>query len=81
MSEVTSTMGCIEQVAKWNKANSTTGETQCYYSSFIVLWTFSQFFQLLTLEKGWGKSLNATGKSAKILVKLPNMKVIPRDTS
>ena len=49
------------------------------FYSFMDIF-FSQFFQLLTLTS-WGKSVNATGKSALILVKLPNIKVIPRDTS
>ena len=48
-----------------------------FYSFMDIFTVFSTF----DMEKGWGKSVNATGKSALILVKLPNMKVIPRDTS
>ena len=45
--------------------------------SFMDIFTV---FQLL-IWTSWGKSVNGTGKSALILVKLPKMKAIPRDTS
>ena len=42
--------------------------------------SFIDLFTVLTWT-GWVKSVNATGKSALIRVKLPNIKVIPGDTS
>ena len=49
-----------------------------------VLKPFHSFIDLFTTVltwTSWGKSVNATGKSALIRVKLPNIKVIPGDTS
>ena len=48
-----------------------------------VLKPFHSFIDLFTVLTwtSWGKSVNATGKSALIRVKLPNIKVIPGDTS
>ena len=71
--EVISTMVCIEQVAKWNVANPTAGETHCYLSPFTVSSTFSQFFQLLTWTS-WGKSVNATGKKCLNMSKIAKYK-------
>ena len=49
-----------------------------------VLKPFHSFIDLFTTVltwTSWRKSVNATGKSALIRVKLPNIKVIPGDTS
>ena len=53
-----------------------------YWRNPLLLKLFYSFMDIFTVfSTSWGKSVNATGKSALILVKLPKMKAIPRDTS
>ena len=57
-----------------------------YWRNPMLLKLFYSFMDLFTVFQlliwtSWGKSVNATEKSALILVKLPKMKAIPRDTS
>ena len=57
-----------------------------YWRNPLLLKLFYSFMDIFTVFQlliwtSWGKSVNATEKSALILVKLPKMKAIPRDTS
>ena len=57
-----------------------------YWRNPMLLKLFYSFMDIFTVFQlliwtSWGKSVNATEKSALILVKLPKMKAIPRDTS
>ena len=57
-----------------------------YWRNPMLLKLFYSFMDIFTVFQlliwtSWGKSVNGTGKSALILVKLPNIKVIPRHMS